>query len=36
MTPTQMQNPCNYKNSKGGEELQKQARSQSNYMDHNK
>jgi hypothetical protein len=36
MTPTQMQNPSNYKNSKGGEELQKQTRSQRNYMDHNK
>jgi hypothetical protein len=35
-TPTQMQNPCNYKSSKGGEELQKQTRSQRNYMDHNK
>jgi hypothetical protein len=36
MTPTQMQNPCNYKNSKGGEELQKHTRNQRHYMDHNK
>jgi hypothetical protein len=36
MTPTQMQNPSDYKNSKGGEESRKQTRNQRNNMDHNK
>ncbi len=32
----QMQNPCDYKNNKRGEELRNQMGNQRNYMNHNR